>query len=219
MTLIFVGPSPVRLTVNPSIAGLLTPGALGHLMRLMNTLLTCNLCRQDTSTIFPSAYCCGSRSNSTIIRFMRVENFRWGVLSLCRILATYFDSVRWKVWMNISQLASNNLPSILNCQAGIPSPVSKLGAVVASPEAFCHNWPETVWLRKIRNVRVVCVQEALRIRSVNQNIQYLLSEFAQEHPESRPASASWSNPTFFPSPASPGTFSNPLQMKGFVECH
>jgi len=48
---------------------------------------------------------------------------------------------------------SNNLPSILNAHAGIPSPVSKFATGGTSPT--CHNWEETVWLKNIRNVRVV----------------------------------------------------------------
>jgi len=45
-------------------------------------------------------------------------------------------------------------PWTLNAHAGIPSPVSKFATGGTSPT--CHNWEETVWLKKIRNVRVVC---------------------------------------------------------------
>ena len=45
-------------------------------------------------------------------------------------------------------------PSIRSCHAGTFSPVSRFGFASPSPPSRCHTWPETVWLRKMRNVRV-----------------------------------------------------------------
>ena len=50
---------------------------------------------------------------------------------------------------------SSKRPSILNDHAGIPSPVSKFTVGSPLPSGVCHTCPETVWLRKRRNVRVV----------------------------------------------------------------
>lgn len=61
----------------------------------------------------------------------------------------------------MGQRTSSSLPSILNCHAGIPSPVSGFNFASPSPvdtppsAPCCHACPVTVWLKKIRSVRVV----------------------------------------------------------------
>ena len=56
------------------------------------------------------------------------------------------------------QLTSSKRPSIFNCHAGMPWPVSKFGgsAVPDAEVSDCHACPEDVWDRKRRSVRVVC---------------------------------------------------------------
>lgn len=59
------------------------------------------------------------------------------------------------------QLTSSKRPSIFNCHAGIPWPVSKFGgsAVPDAGVSDCHACPEDVWDRKRRSVRVVCAEQ------------------------------------------------------------
>jgi hypothetical protein len=56
------------------------------------------------------------------------------------------------------QLTSSKRPSIFNCHAGMPWPVSKFGgsAVPDADVSDCHPCPEEVCDRKRRSVRVVC---------------------------------------------------------------
>ena len=54
-------------------------------------------------------------------------------------------------------LTSSKRPSIFNCHAGMPWPVSKFGGSAApvANVSDCHDCPEDVWDRKRRSVRVV----------------------------------------------------------------
>ena len=103
--------------------------------------------RDRTSTILLSEYNAGSRSSSTIMVLISVENCRGGVLSLARWLGSWVCVSGCVRPSSFDRLTSSKRPSIFNCHAGIPWPVSKFGGsaepgVDVSPD--CHACPETV---------------------------------------------------------------------------
>ena len=85
MSRIFVGLSPVRLIVKPSRAGCeelwchCDSGKPGHELRTDSRRV-----HDRTSTTLLSGYNAGSRSSSTIMDFISVENCFGGVLSFAR---------------------------------------------------------------------------------------------------------------------------------------
>lgn len=101
-----------------------------------------------------SGYRFVSRSNSTIIRLMNVENFLGGPLSFPRWGSCMKNQNGYGATNGKQGRTSNSLPSILSCQAGILSPVSGLARFSPSVPV-CQDCPDTVWLTKSRKVRAV----------------------------------------------------------------
>lgn len=109
--------------------------------------------------MFPSGYNAVSRSSSTTICLINVENFRGGALSFARWFGIWVHSQfsqRNKKGPQHRARTSSSLPSILNDHAGMPSPVSGLTLPPDSFAPCCHACPEVIWLKNTRSVRVVC---------------------------------------------------------------
>jgi hypothetical protein len=141
--LILVGWSPVRRMVNPSMAGFCGPGARGHYMNAIS-----NAPPEVGHRGIPPK--CSRRGKVhdpvPVLPPSSEPSWKTFVAAPCPLpvgVLAVFAGIRAGFCCS-HQHTSSNRPSILNCQAGIPSPVSKLTLTSAPSAPACHTCPDTV---------------------------------------------------------------------------